>query len=547
MIYKEKGITLISLVITIIILLVLSGVTISALTKTDLIDKALQTKEQNKITELQQKLELEKTQITSEKGEVDISIDTYINYISKKGIIDKNKDLIETNQQNGKYLLMESKYIFLIEKDTGELKITYQGILGKTKPILEEIKVIENDTNSIKVQVNAKLTKNPIYKFYITEQNGEYGNSQVEQNDNEYKFVNLKQGQSYKIKVEVKEKDGDSVEGEVQVTTGVVDGLTETNTTFTYEPNSLTNKNIIISISTTVKGYTLQYKTEKTGKLGEVSDWTDYTKEITLSRNQDIYARVIDTTGQYNGYATGSIRNIDTLPPKAFSLTAQSTTKSITVSANTTDAEATADSACSGMQGYRFSKDNGKTWTNYQTSGTYTFANLYGALEGTSYNIVVEAKDKVGNTTVAKITKSTLKNSNYYVAEANKLLCTIGGRNYYKYNSKGAIAGLAYIYCDNKKMYLPPVLVSTDPTAVVYLTSDSGNTQFGSATTINYGGVTYYCSSNGYWMYQDPGYKTNIKVLNTNTTYFSDGSAGAQSSINGIKEAAKILLDNYYK
>ena len=56
---KNKGITLVALVITIIILLIIAGISISALTKTGIFGKAKEAKQKSANAELDQNTKLE--------------------------------------------------------------------------------------------------------------------------------------------------------------------------------------------------------------------------------------------------------------------------------------------------------------------------------------------------------------------------------------------------------------------------------------------------------------------------------------------------------
>ena len=245
------------------------------------------------------------------------------------------------------------------------------------------------------------------YRFSID--NGSHWTSYQERGV--YTFDELEQGNTYTILVEAKDNAGGTITESVSIGTSLVPGLVagqqNSNTTFIYSPNqnTLTNGNVMVQIQTdaTVQGYTLQYKTEKTGQVGEIADWTAYTGTITLTRNQNVYARLWDGKN-YGTEAIGTVGNIDKLPPVQFIPTATSTTNSVTVSANTTDSVATSDSTSSGIAGYRFSMDNGNTWTAYQESGIYTFDDLR---QDITYTIMVEAKDNVGNTVTGTVRKMT--------------------------------------------------------------------------------------------------------------------------------------------
>ena len=216
------------------------------------------------------------------------------------------------------------------------------------------------------------------------------------QGSGNYTYTKLTQNTTYSIVVEAKDRAGNTKQAKVSAGTGKVEGIKTGDVVFTCTPSETTKNDVTIEITGNKTGMQLQYKTEKSGKTGEVTDWTNYTNKITITRNQSIYARVVDSEGQAGEtYATGTITNIDKLPPNSFTPTLTATHNSITVTASTTDQAKTSDNASSGNIQYRFSKDNGSTWTSYQTSGSYTYTGLSA---GTNYTIKVEAKDKVGNT-----------------------------------------------------------------------------------------------------------------------------------------------------
>ena len=228
------------------------------------------------------------------------------------------------------------------------------------------------------------------------------GNTWTEyQKNGTYTYTKLTQSTIYSIIVEAKDKAGNIKQVKTLAETEKVEGIQTGDVVFTYTPSDETKEDVIVEITGNKTGMQLQYKTEKNGNTGEVADWTDYTEKIILTRNQDIYVRAVDSEGQYGvTYATGTIANIDKLQPKEFTPKVIPTSNSIEIEAKAEDQEKTDEYACSGIDGYRFSKDNGSTWTAFQTSGTYTYTKL---TQNTTYNIIVEAKDKVGNTKQAKI------------------------------------------------------------------------------------------------------------------------------------------------
>ena len=203
--------------------------------------------------------------------------------------------------------------------------------------------------------------------------------------------------QSTKYYVWVKDQAG-NVSEVASTTTGTVAGLTDANTTFSKTPNDWTNKDVTVTASTTEKNFALQTKKDN-------GEWQT-TGTQTFTENGTIYARLWD--GINAGAETKlNVTNIDKLAPNAFTPKASVTTNSIKVDGTTTDATATSTNGSSGIKEYRFSKDGGKTYTNAQTSATYTFSGL---TQNVEYTIVVEAKDNAENTTTrtVKVTTGTV-------------------------------------------------------------------------------------------------------------------------------------------
>ena len=200
--------------------------------------------------------------------------------------------------------------------------------------------------------------------------------------------------QSTKYYVWVKDQAG-NVSEVASTTTGTVAVLTDANTTFSKTPNDWTNKDVTVTASTTEKNFALQTKKDN-------GEWQT-TGTQTFTENGTIYARLWD--GINAGAETKlNVTNIDKLAPNAFTPKATVTTNSIKVDGTTTDATATSTNGSSGIKEYRFSKDGGKTYTNAQTSATYTFSGL---TQNVEYTIVVEAKDNAGNTTTGTVKATT--------------------------------------------------------------------------------------------------------------------------------------------
>lgn len=151
---KERGITLISLVVTIIILIILAGVSINLIFGDNgIVTKAKQSKEMMEIASSKEKLELNKTELLLNSNEYILNLQTYINSLIEKGIITSN-DIENTEYDNSKLITMNGYVILLTEEDE-DIKIEVQGKVGeviivdRTKPI---VTILSNTVNTISIQ-----------------------------------------------------------------------------------------------------------------------------------------------------------------------------------------------------------------------------------------------------------------------------------------------------------------------------------------------------------------------------------------------------------
>ena len=122
-----KGITLITLAITIVILLILAGISISiVIGNNSLIDRAKSTQKVQTIAGIKEALELEKVDIQVESKTVNLE-----NYLVQISTGKKNYDLSSTEKIDNKnaYIIINDQYKFLIkDKENGDVEITYEGV-----------------------------------------------------------------------------------------------------------------------------------------------------------------------------------------------------------------------------------------------------------------------------------------------------------------------------------------------------------------------------------------------------------------------------------
>ena len=331
--------------------------------------------------------------------------------------------------------------------------------------------------------------------------------------------------QSTKYYVWVKDQAG-NVSEVASTTTGTVAVLTDANTTFSKTPNDWTNKDVTVTASTTEKNFALQTKKDN-------GEWQT-TGTQTFTENGTIYARLWD--GINAGAETKlNVTNIDKLAPNAFTPKATVTTNSIKVDGTTTDATATSTNGSSGIKEYRFSKDGGKTYTNAQTSATYTFSGL---TQNVEYTIVVEAKDNAGNTTTGTVkattgTVPTASGATYTPTTWTKgnVTVTLPTKSGYStvYTTNGTVPTVS------STKYTAAFSVSTN-CKINYLFTDGTN--IGGVGTVN---VTNIDTAN-------PVINTALSGSGTTSTIkLSMAVSDTQSGVNKIVWYYKLSTDSIYK
>ncbi len=206
-----SGITLIALVITIIILLILAGVVLNlTLGEHGILKKAEQAGEQYKISEILEKLELEKVDLMLRKnGEVP-SLQEYVDHLINKGIISESD--VEDIDDNTKNITVAG-YVFTIVEDTNrDITISYQG-KADNSPRIAKLQVTKTSINSISVTVLSSNANGASYKYSI--KNITLGETEFTEvttlNTNEYTFTGLTINNEYVIQVELVTSKGSDI------------------------------------------------------------------------------------------------------------------------------------------------------------------------------------------------------------------------------------------------------------------------------------------------------------------------------------------------
>ena len=208
---KENGITIVALVVTIIVLIILAGISINLLLGDNgLITKSQEAKKQQKIAEIKEKISLELASAETDAilRNENLEEEQLNDIVSKYGTLQDDKDTILTKYDNYEISLKEiwygtlstsgsysdkKKQIEILEKDLKELQDKYNELeqtnSGNTeilKDLRSQITTLENEKKTLEDSLKAEQDKNTTLETRIADLNNKYDNLK-----NEYdKFFN---------------------------------------------------------------------------------------------------------------------------------------------------------------------------------------------------------------------------------------------------------------------------------------------------------------------------------------------------------------------
>ena len=320
---KESAVSLISLIVTIIVLLILAAVTISISSgNRGIIDKTKKSviiyenasvNESETMNDYARKLKtfVEVPKAASIKFTADIvgwtTKDVTITATSDDpnyeielksedsdwSVRKDNKITVSKNQQiNARLKNLVDKY----SEDVATYNVTNidKDAPDKTAPALKAT------TNSITVTFKQKDDGSGIAKREYSIDNG----ATWKVGDSVFTFSGLTQGKKYTIITRATDRAGNqSISDASYITTNTIPTpVRDANILFTATPTTKTSQDVIVTVSTTIQGFTLQTSTD--GKT-----WGT-TNPLTFTANGTAYARLWDGTNA-SAVATFNITNID--------------------------------------------------------------------------------------------------------------------------------------------------------------------------------------------------------------------------------------------
>ena len=410
---------------TIIILLILAGVSIQAITHTGLFENAIKAQEQSEISEDMETIKLENSSYTIEQT-TSTEKKTFLEYLDEKGYIvnyENESKTIGTVTLNGREYEINTEEGFTIK---------YIGKADGTAMLMPRFSKVEAVVEGSTIKVNVELKKSTEegtkIKYSIQKENKTEIIKESEKiSDLTYTFENLEMGQTYIITVQATNEYG-TTNRKIKTRTISLSELTQGKAEFVITPNEKWQEKVKVTIKNSYENTNtiLQYS------VGDINNWTTYTTEgFEVNKNTTIYGRFYNTTTKEIGYAfTIKVQVIDDIGPQITITKQTATSKTITIEVESKDNELGMPDTITYQYYIGTTKDNQKL-VEAKTANTITYDNLQA---NTKYIVKVQTKDKMENVgTVEKeittaspilVNEMTLDKENEKIGSNNTLQIT---------------------------------------------------------------------------------------------------------------------------
>ena len=369
---EVRGITLVALVVTIIVILILAGVALNfTIGDNGIFSRANRSRIEYDIAQTKETLDLIFVDAYAEKTvnpeyNQDEFLDDYV-YSKNKEVI-MEEDMVTLNG-----------YTFELNRAVPEVG-EYIGEAGNLPPSITRIEVIEKGMTNVKIEVTVARAEGVTYRYSYKKLEDVDFIQAGEAETNSYEYTGLESAKIYTIKVELVKNNEVVDSEEIEVMPGELE-----EGAITFGTPVWTSGVAEVTISTNTE-YRIQYQVG-----GIDGSWTEVTnggKVGNIQNGQTVYARLYDGTnaGEYT-----SIKIEDNVDPTINEIQElKKTFKSIKIKVNAIDEE-------SGIVKIEYSKDNGANYTigTSNTATEYEFTELE---QGTEYTIKVRVTDNSNNT-----------------------------------------------------------------------------------------------------------------------------------------------------
>ncbi len=389
---QENGITLIALVVTIVVMLILAGITIqTAIGDGGIINLANEAKEQQIIASYKDRIGIVGVNWSLNRALDDsVTVDDLWQDMQDAKIINNKETDVEKVDENGNYIItVPEGYKFQIHiNEYDDLEIDYIGKEDNLLPYINEIKVINQTSNSVELQVSVSRLNNGTLNYYYKEKDAPDEDYQLVKGDTTDLtaiITGLNNKTTYEIKVEATNKNG-TMEKVTEVFIGELKG------TITQKGETVwSNGTATIHLETEAQNLSILYQINSIE--GTYQPYDD-TKGITgLGHGDTVFAVLSDGTN-ITDYT--SIDVLDKLGPTVTVTQGSKSTNNIQVSVSSSDAEwGMPDSI---TYNYYIKKTADGNYPQDPThTGTETSYIFTGLIQNTSYDVKVTTSDKAGN------------------------------------------------------------------------------------------------------------------------------------------------------
>ena len=397
---SKRGITLIALVVTIVIMLILAGITIqTALGDGGLIDLANQSKDQQLIQTYKDRIGIVGINWSLNRALDDsVTVDDLWQDMQDAKIINNKETDVEKVDESGNYIItVPEGYKFQIHiNEYDDVEVDYIGKEDKLLPYINEIKVISQTTNSVELQVSVSRLNGGSLNYYYKIKEAPDEDYQLLKGDTTEltaSISGLTDKTTYEIKVEASNENG-RTEKEIEVLIGELKGTIRQKGETVWNNGTAT-----IYLETDVANVEVLYQVNTIGEV--YKPYKDEEGIRGLKYGDTVFAVLSDGTN-ITDYTSINIR--DTIAPQQAAINLSATTakegETITATVTHTDKESGVEIIkCKWVYNTNASNIgiNESSYTNTFNSNGQTI-NLTAATAGTYYLHVLTV-DIAGNKT----------------------------------------------------------------------------------------------------------------------------------------------------